>query len=268
MSHNLTLNPRRLGLLLKKEVLFENKKLLIGLGGVFILLTFFIFLSYADGGNTGDKFYVHDFWYKLILIGGGLIYTSTIFNELNDKLERASYLSIPASHLEKFTSKWLQTFIGFPIVFTIIYLIFSWIIYLLSGAFFESKIMPLELFSSSTDGHSNYIWVTIKSYLAAQSLFLLAAIAFRKFEFFKLLIVMFGLFIGFSFFAAILFRIIFADFFTGGMMANETISIMPHESMEDFIEGPFVKLLNIIVSFGLPIFFWFVGYLKLTEKEA
>ncbi len=268
MAHNLTLNPRRLGLLLKKEVLFENKKLLIGLGGTFVLLTLIIFSSYIDGGNNGHKFFVHDFYYKFILIGGGLLYTSTIFNELNNKLERASYLSIPASHLEKFTSKWIQTFIGFPIVFTLLYLVFSYIIYFVSTSFSESHIMPLEIFSSSNSGYRNWVWVSIKSYLAAQSLFLLAAIAFRKFEFFKLFIVLFGLLIGFSFFAAIVFRIVFADFFSGAFMANETINIMPHESFEEFIEGPFSTLLNIIVSFGLPIFFWFVGYLKLTEKEA
>jgi len=259
MTRNLTLNPRRIGLLLKKEVLFENKKLLIGMGGFFVLLSLIMLSSIASRGGNFANWNVHGFWYSTFLIMGGLFYTSTAFGELNDKLERASYLSLPASHLEKFTTKWILTFIGFPLLFTLVYFIFSLIVSILSNAYYGASVAPLSLFGSEVS-------LGLKSYLSAQAIFLLAAIAFRKYEFFKLSITLFGLFIAFSFFMGIVFRIVFADFFSGEFMGN--MNLMPSENVEKFIEGPLVTALKYLVSIGLPIFFWVVGYLKLTEKEV
>ena len=266
MTRNLTLNPRRIGLLLKKEVLFENKKLFIGMGGMFVLLSLIIFSSIADRGGNLTNWYVHEYWYSAFLVVGGLFYTSTVFSELNDKLERASYLSLPASHLEKFTTKWILTFIGFPLLFTILYFIFSWIISFITNAYYGVNVAPLSLFKSPIGEYE--VLGGLKTYLSSQAIFLLAAVAFRKYEFFKLFITMFGLFMMFGFFVLFIFRILFADFFSGMAITDGNVNLMPGENLENFIKGPLVKGFGYLVSFGLPIFFWVVGYLKLTEKEA
>jgi len=266
MKSSLTLNPGRIGLLLKKEVFYESKKLWIAIGAIFVLMTIGIFAVGADSSDlVGVNYYVHEGWYSFFLVMGGFVYSSYAFSELNDKLERASYLSLPASHLEKFTSKWLQTFIFFPIAFTILYFIYSWIIYFIFQYFDYISLMPLQIFSTVKGEY--IVFTAIKSFMASQAIFLLAAVTFRKFEFFKVILTMFGLSIIFLIISGIGFRIIFADLFNG-IFTNNMVRVLPGDNLTFTTEDFIPSIIGRVACIVLPIFFWIVGYFKLTEKEA
>jgi hypothetical protein len=45
--------------------------------------------------------------FPVVLIGGGLIFTSTIFSDLHHPLQRFHYLTLPCSSLERFLSRYL-----------------------------------------------------------------------------------------------------------------------------------------------------------------
>ena len=66
---------------------------------------------------------------------------------MNTSYGKQFYLHIPASNAEKFISKWLQTGIGYFLVFTLIYFLFSFIANALGKAFFNFDHGTFNLFT-------------------------------------------------------------------------------------------------------------------------
>ncbi len=61
-----------------------------------------------------------------ILLLAGTIFTSTIFSELGDKNKAMAWLTLPASHFEKYLVAWLFSYLIFIITYTsCFYLVFN-----------------------------------------------------------------------------------------------------------------------------------------------
>jgi len=256
---NNTFDFNRFSLLLKKELWSGNKKPLIVAGAVFGFLILVALLQiYWTGGYEEMNWNM----FPVIIFFGGLIFTSVIFYEFNDKTGTHHYLSLPASNFEKFLSKWLITAILFPIGASILFLIYSKIgdaIYFNYRS--ETGYIPWKL----TDWWSIFF---LKIYVVYQSTYLIGAVVFQKYTFFKTSIVHWGISIASAIIGSILFRIIFADQFEGLFYINQDINMQTSDTVIDFMENKFLSILEFALWYLVPPIMWIVGFFKLKEKEA
>jgi len=255
---NNTFDFNRFSLLLKRELLSENKKPLIVAGAIFGFLILFAFIKIRTLGN-----YEGMNWgmFPFVIIIGGVIFTSTIFHEFNDKTGTHHYLSLPASTFEKFLSKWLITAILFPIVASILF----WVYTKIGDAIFfkyhpEANYIPWKLM----DWWSIFF---IKIYVVYQSTFLIGAIVFQKYTFFKTSLAHWIVAIVSAIIGAILFRILFADMFDG-LYPKQHWNLQTSDEVIHFMENTFLTILEYALWFLVPTIMWTVGFFKLKEKEA
>ena len=115
---------RRCWLLMKME-LYKSRKglvmsLLIILGFLFI-----VGLLLAPLMDPALVVYEHLSGYAYTLLTGGCILSSLAYRDLGSSLRRYNYLMLPVSTLEKFLSMWLLTSVGWILLYTLIYTIYT-----------------------------------------------------------------------------------------------------------------------------------------------
>ncbi len=263
--HKLEFNPARVSLLLKKELFHDNKKTLLAIGAVFAFLLVLAFSHIIDNGDTSMRNY-HINRYALILIFGGILYSSFAFNELNAPLERANYLILPASHLEKFASKWIQTVIIFPIVFTLLYFLFMFIVNGLASSY-GKQINTLQ-WTTHPNGAPGIIGFYM-IYVAVQSIFLLGSAHFRKYELFKTGLFAILLASSLAFVAIGTIYLVFIDQLDSIYFSfPNDLHARPSDNFLEFAETTMWNFVQFMFYAFLPIICWISGYFKLTEKEA
>lgn len=259
--NNLIFNPNRFLLLLQKELWSGNKKPLIVTGAIFgFLILFAIFMIYTEDGYHALNYNL----FPLVLLGGGLIFTSVSFYEFNEKTGTHHYLSLPASTFEKFLSKWLITAILFPIATVILFWLYSkigdWLYYKHGNYIVEEY-----------DGWSVtnwWSWFFIRLYLVIQTIYLVGAIAFQKYTFFKTSLSTFLTILLFGGLCFLSFRLIFADFFVGFLSPNHELSLVTNDETQDFMMNHYQNGLEYGLWLLLPAVMLVVGFFKLKEKEA
>lgn len=257
---NNTFDFNRFSLLLKKELWSGNKKSIIVAGAVFGFLILYALLMIYNKGPMYQ--FINWNLFPMVLFGGGLIFTSAIFHEFNDKMGTHHYLSLPASTFEKFLSKWLITAILFPIVASVLF----WVYTKIGDAFYlnyypGTDYIPWEL----TDWWSIFF---LKIYIVYQSTFLIGGIVFQKYTFFKTSIVHWIISLASVIIGAILFRIIFANQFEGLFSINQDIDMQTSDEVIHFMENKFLSILEFALWFLVPPIMWAIGFFKLKEKEA
>ncbi len=241
----------------------QNKRILFMIAAVAFLVVGGNLLGWAYNREHG----VHEFGYGFYLLVGGFILTSLSFTEMNRPDSKLFYLTLPASSLEKFLSRWLITGIGFAVFFTIGYWITTIIARGLGIAIFDFNIGDFNAFTKE-----NLLFFQI--YLAVQTVFLLGAIYFRKSAIFKTVLatalVAFCLII----IAAISFRLVMFDLFDGlinfrpEMEVNGNIvPVEPSRSYQNFMERNAENYLRIVGLWIVPTVLLVVGYFKLKETE-
>ncbi len=115
---NKIFNPVRFGRLFIKHTTEHYKGYLMALGvliGVMVLGgSFLVYMIDAplDHSTQSGLFLV-------ILLIAGTIFTSTIFADLGDKKKAIAYLTLPASHFEKYLVAWLYSFLVFLVIYTV-----------------------------------------------------------------------------------------------------------------------------------------------------
>ena len=179
---------RRIGLLLKKEVFYQRRAPWIIVGALFIFLLAIHLLMASEDPGTNDMPANHIIFYVLSLLTLGPIFTSSAFNELNNKSSAHHYLSIPASTLEKLISKWLVTGILFVIAFNVFYFLYALFSNVLTSSFFGLNTPTFNPFERQLelDGFTPFFFC--KLYLALHTVYLAGAIYFGKFAYFKTMI--------------------------------------------------------------------------------
>ena len=256
---NNTFDFNRFSLLLKKELWSGNKKPIIVGGAIFGFLILFALLQiYSIESYEGMNWMM----FPVVIFWGGLIFTSVIFYEFNDHTGAHHYLSLPASTFEKFLSKWLITAVLFPIVASILFWVYSKI----GDAIYfnhveETNYVPWKL----TDWWSIFF---VKIYIVYQSTYLIGAIVFQKYTFFKTSIAHWLVAILSALIGAILFRIIFADMFDGLFSPKEHLNMQTSDEVIHFMEYKILSILEFALWFLVPPIMWAVGFFKLKEKEA
>jgi hypothetical protein len=247
---------KRIVLLMQKS-LYENAKyVLIGISTVFGIFTVILFFDSLNGGEAWgnmQNFYVVGF------IISGLIISGMAFSNLRSKEKTMAYLSLPASLLEKVISELILTTIGFIIMYTLIFYVYNFIIYII-GAPFNLHANILNIFNREVfEGYLLYIIL--------QSVLLAGAATFRKAPLFFTL---FSLFVAGT--ALLIIIVLIALSFKGYLESSGLENL--HFDNDDFFKGknpethPLVIIPKYLFYYVTAPLFWVVAYFKLKEKEV
>lgn len=244
--------------LLKVELSKINRSTWMIIGAVF---TVSLLTSLVWAADQDPEF--HQIFYPIILLGGGFLFTSVAFSELIEDKSRQFYLTLPASNLEKFLSKLLVSSIAYTTFVVVGYFLFSLLVDGLTNYYYNYQFIPFAPFSGE-------YWLIFKLYLTLQSIFLLGAITFRKYAFFKTMLIGATLPFVFGIISFLLLRLVFFDYFgfSPDMEGSINTNMQPSKGFESFGQNILWPLVQFLFWVGLPIFFWVVAYFRLTEKEV
>ncbi|MCC5912769.1 MAG: hypothetical protein JJU46_00210 [Balneolaceae bacterium] len=173
----------RVKLLCKRYIAINRKSQLISLGIVVGLLVIFWFLSVNAGSYSREG--ISSLYATAFLLFGiaGLLFTSSIFDELHKPETAHLSLMLPATSLEKLFSAWLVTAIGFTVIYMVsFFLLFTGL--QLVTILFNAGGVGFQFFNPFDPDTLN----SISSYLYFQSFFLLGAVVFKKHNFLKTLL--------------------------------------------------------------------------------
>lgn len=248
------LNFLRLFNLVKIEVITSYRTLLLGAGAMIGVL---LFLSlFAVRSNFPENF--HDIFYPLVLFFAGYIFTSTAFKELHQYPRNYSYLTLPASILEKFLTKLLLTSAGFIVVSLIGYFVFSAMAAVLANVVFHRSFPLFNPFNES-------VWIVVRVYFITQSIFLFGSVYFKSHSLLKVLLSSFLL----SIFISLLFSFAFRIVFYGYSMDELIFSVDGYEFYQMEPLGRTIAAISkVIFYYILAPYFWVLTFLRLKETEV
>ena len=255
-------SPVRIWYLLKRDAMRRWKDYLITIGA----FCGFYLLAMVIGAKTeGLDRSLHYGCFASLLYVYGAIFTSMAFREAHRKLGIHDWLMMPASTLEKFTSKLLITSVVFAVLTLLLYSLFSLIGQLVVGVFLGEYYPAFSLFDE-------VIWKMIGYYLLTQSVFLLGAAWFRKNNLIKTVISLVLFSIIMSVIVSLVAWLVFNDYFWILVRGdfNYSINLSSAFDMSRLaVLGDGVYIFFKISFYGLmaPLC-WFGSWLKLKELEV
>ncbi len=86
---------------------------------------FFVDLLLGNFVEDTSLLYEHYNSYASTLLMGGFILSSLAFHDLGNTLRRYHYLTLPASTFEKFIGMWLLTSVGWILLYTLTYTVYT-----------------------------------------------------------------------------------------------------------------------------------------------
>ncbi len=245
-------NINRLIRLMKRDAIVYRKPIVLGIVAVFIVLIL-LMVSYAyDGGFFPEFFLVTRFNFSLLV--GGLLLTTIIFWEFKSAAGRVHFLGIPASTLEKLVTRWTYTFLLFPLLCLLVFLL----VYLISSSFilYKGNSEVFELLSDS-----------LMAYWIVHPIVFMFGIWYNRYVAPK--VVVSALLFAFGTVAVffIMHRIFFNELYSGFALA-EGLTVDPDPTFQFKVEGMMENIARFLGFVFVPLFFTVVSYFKLKEKQA
>lgn len=241
---------------MKRDFIYYKKGLLYTIATIIVTYALILYIDFASDNRASrhSEFWLTWFGLYLILIGSAL--TSVIFWEFKTGAGRSQYLSLPASNIEKYISRWFYSLVGYTVLISIIFALFYFLV-------------PI---SRPTNGWGQegkqVVKYLILGYVVAHSVMMMYAIWFNKYSAPKGILVSNLLSIGFFAFCFIVFRIVFNELFSGFFRPQHNVMLDNHDGFENMMENRILPILKFCLWVVVPIFFWIVGYFKMSEKEA
>lgn len=176
---------RRFGFVLVKDFRENGKRYLL----LFLTMVGIIFIVHALQANSDyTSRYKNDIdtirflnktllvWSSFLFMGMGLIFSSTLMEPMNSKTKRISFLSLPASHLEKYLSRWLIV----TVLYAVMFFVALWLADVCRVAVFSIRYSPelvqsldlSKLIDFNSDNSSSAV-IPYKGFLIGLSVFLL-----------------------------------------------------------------------------------------------
>jgi len=187
---------------------------------------------------------------------GGLFFTSRSFHDLVDNRKGHGYLGLPSSALEKYFAKWV---VSGPLYFLAVIALVSLAAFLILGALslYQGVGLNMDHVYRVLTGYA--IW----PYIVIHSIFLLGAIAFRRYNFWKTILMLFASGIALSFLMYFIMRVVFHEYADGWAVTIDNGLFPDHHW--DFTNLKYLgRVLFALFAIGLST----VGYFKLKEKEV
>ena len=246
---------RRLWLLLRGDFVADWRVDSIVCGTLTAVMLIVSMFTVFRGGESED-FYLS--WYFGGLFIWGPIGASFAFRELHDKARNEAYLLLPASSLEKVVARLLQAtivFFAFLVIFmtvasTLVESI-NWLVFGRRNGFFDAS--------------HEAVWAPVGHFFVVVSLYFLGAAWFRKLHFLKTALTLTALPIALGCFAALVAWMVFDE--TSGLHIDDGDAYnfyIAYEGLFDALLGA----LEVIYFVGLPLFCWYVAWLRVKETEV
>ncbi len=244
-------DPLRFWYLLKMEIFCSRKAMLIAIVITFGLLKIGFLLTGAFSNSlTVDE---HSANFTFFLLAGGFILSSMAFHDLGNPARKYRYLTLPASVFEKFLSMWLLSCIGWIFIFSITYLIYSWLAGTLGPLIFrQMTFVPFDLFSASS-------LTAIRYYIVLQGIFLVGAVHFKGYAFPKTL---FTLIIA-CFICGFIFYMILSGIFRYEVDWDSSFNLFQEKNLTLFL-----SIAQGMLLWVLPPLSWIITYTGLKEQEV
>lgn len=262
---NDTFNAKRFGWLFKKTLLERPAQLLglIGLTLVITLLFYAIFRSIAPWDVAQNGSFIIGF------VGGGTFLASFVFNYFTSNASGSSYLTLPASHFEK----WLCSILITCVIFTFIFLVFYRITDTTFVSIYHKTLDPKapfykEMYESvqvlPLDG-----FVATKTYMMFVNFttaMLVGALYFNKAAFIKVALIVCALFILGIYLNSLMARAIF----------DNVDKALPYYAVFITVGKEFGKIalpsyasgaVDICILYIIPAVLLVTAYVRLSEKE-
>jgi hypothetical protein len=261
-------SPRRLVLLLRRDLVHGYRAVLIAMAAVGGILIVFSFLSML--GRAVQDFYTP--YYVGLLFLGGFLFSSGSFKEMHQQGSGPFYLTLPGTTLEKLVSKLLVTSVGYAAA----------VLVFMAGASALSELLNRAVFGAGHiwfDPFSLPILKSAAAYLVCQGLFLLGSVWFRKVVFLKTLLAENIVVIGLAIIAAIIFRLTLGGLFSGGHPRPEVVQLFSHGFGNVTVNGHAADALNrgshVFLTIARVLFWgafapvcWVAAYFRLQETEV
>ena len=255
-------HPTRFYLLIRNGIVLNKSTILLvsaAVGGILVFLSAIdAFLGYRP------KF--HQGLYLGLLYVGGLIVTSRIFKDFHDTIKGPAWLLIPASPLEKASSRIALS--------TVIYVITTMLIYF--GFSLLSEGFNWLLFGRNHPLFNPFDpWVLhgVALYFVLQAPLLVGAIYFQKHSLSKTILALLGYTFVFFVVVGIAAWLIFGDYFHGLLLNLETL-IEQTGTTDDAIIANIGRLGKVALWIWRIIFWaiipplcWTICYYRLKETE-
>ena len=192
---NNTFNLRRFGLLFKKKLLERPVQMF----GFTALILASIFIAYAVAKTLIGFNGAQNLAFIWGLIGGSFFLASFVFNYFSSNAIGSSYLTLPASQLEKWLCGILIAGVLYPIIFMAFYrLMDASFVYLFhksldpTGPFYKQQYESVNIFSFN----GMIAWKVYPMFLFTASSMLVGSLYFNKVSFIKVSLIICTLLIG------------------------------------------------------------------------
>lgn len=241
--------------LIYRDLFLGRKTALILTGVLTGVLILNGLIAHMDHSSSHTDF--HMTWYGLFFLLLGFFHTGSAFREFAQPATRQEYLLLPASSLEKWTSRWFRTLPLYLIVFTMIYWLASWVMNLAVLIAFKEILIPFNPLNT------NYL-VYWKIFIVVHAILMIGAVHFNRVAAFRTTLVIMAFLTVLGILGTMTTWLFFHDWANQGVFVEPRIRFDLSQHA-DLLLGPVGKV--ILWCLLIP-FFWWVSILKLNEKEV
>ena len=253
-------NLSRFALLFRKHTVEQYKTCLLSLG-VLLGAMFFIMggINYLSARKLGTS--EQSIFFMFFMIGAGMVFSSTVFAQLGDRKKAITFLTLPASQLEKYLVGWLYSF---PIYLLLFIPSFYLVLSILLSIDPRVGDDP-EMINILTSEPSLYLLLIF--YAMFNALMLVGSAYFNKHHFIK---TAFAGFVGITLFYNL------NKLWVQAMLGRDLVSAGPFsaayfmEGDKRFDVGAYEgnESLTLVLLVTLALTTWVVAYFKIKEKQV
>lgn len=271
--NNNTFNLKRIAHLLKKEFSENRRLILYALSGIFVVITIVQFIPII----TKNAYYQQSEMLAYYYIGAFLISpiaANFAFSNLHNKSSAVSQLTLPASSLEKFLSKFLIYTILFILAYTLIFYCINIVAKNYYIENFVNKYSGSYVFQPLKRKHKSSIISLIAFVISIQFIFYIGSIYFKRYNYLLSFLIALALFL---FVLAIynytqygMLKEFYADtlmtYTNEGLFVEQIKNSVP---VEKFYSIPkwLTVFISIVTYMGI-IFLFVIAWFKLKEREV
>lgn len=210
MTQNQIFCPQRFGLLIKRDVRQNWRKILLSLGGLLgalIIIGLFYAVTNCQGAadfdserirHIGERMALTEvIFFTVIMFFAGAYVASTAFKSFSSAPEALSSMMIPASQFEKFMVKWLVAVPCFFIIYVVFAMFADWVRVAFIEMHYHIEVSTFDwnqlFFHSEEIAFKQFSLVGIMAFLWVQSFFLLGSIVWPRVSYMKTFVTLFAL---------------------------------------------------------------------------
>jgi hypothetical protein len=254
---------RRIGRLMRVFAITQKRTIAVSAGAVYAVLLALFLLGLLTGTGWGTGLEYHEVFFNTAFVLAGFIAASMSFTGMHRADRSYTYLTLPASHLEKLAEKLLLTAVVYPLLAVLSYFVYS---LLLAGL---AQLLAGESFAVFNPV-APAVFEVVRGYVVVSSVFLFGAAYFRGRHFIKTVLAVAGIFALLALIATAAGFAALADIFRGieaGTYARAAIDPARIGQLTE-LSVRLARIAKLALLWVLPPVMWLLTWLRLRETEV